>query len=67
MDEIDEIILNELAKGSKQTKIAKRIGLSRVAIYYRINKMREKGIEIPEEPLDDINKLILQELADGKI
>lgn len=46
--------------------IAKIIGLYPSTIYDRINTMRKRGIEIPEESLDKINKLIKKGLDEQK-
>ena len=47
-DELNNIILKGMLGGKTQEKLAQQIGVSRSTIGYRIKKMREQGIEIPD-------------------
>ena len=46
-DEIDNKILEEISKGKKQKEIAKELGIPKTTVSLRINKMRERGTDIP--------------------
>ena len=73
-DAINKKILEGLDEGKTQTQIAKEVNLSTATVNYRINKMKELGIEIPtlskgrpkKDMLDEIDKKILEGLDEGK-
>ena len=73
-DEIDNKILEGLSKGKTQTKMEKELGIPQSAISLRIKKMRERGIEIPDNLTgkrkktenDEIDNKILEGLSKGK-
>ncbi len=63
IDEIDEKIIKFLQEGLNQTEIAKKLDRTQGAINYRIKKMSEKGIEIPQNKI--IDEQILEYLKEG--
>lgn len=44
---INNMILDSLSRGETQEEIAKKLGFNRYSIVYRIQKMKESGIEVP--------------------
>ena len=72
IDEIDNKILEGLAKGKTQTEIASELKVWQPSISLKIRKMRERGIEIPIAPktkktkIDETDNKILEGLAEGK-
>ena len=46
-DEIDDAIINGLKEGKTKSQIAIEQGISQRAVYKRIKKMKERGVEIP--------------------
>ena len=67
-DEIYKKILQGLKDGKKQKEIAEELGMAQTSISYRVKKLREQGIEIPQYTIqdDEINKKILKGLSEGK-
>ena len=69
-DEIDDAIIQGLREGKAQSQIAIEQGTTQPAVYYRIKKMKERGVEIPKrqkkQENDKIDNAIIQGLGEGK-
>ena len=70
-DEIDDAIINGLKEGKTKSQIAIEQGISQPAVYKRIKKMKERGVEIPKiskkkQENDKIDNAIIQGLGEGK-
>ena len=63
MDQIDMEILKGLKEGKNQVQIGRNLKLSKQAVSKRVKIMKEKGIEIPK---NEINDKILEGLQKGK-
>ena len=68
-NEINAKILEGLKKGKTQTELSKDLGLTKQGISQRIDRMREKGVEVPSASKirnEELNKTILRGLEEGK-